>query len=434
MISPVPKRLFWNFFYQVLAVVFLLSLVFCPLTFGFPQFEIFPKGKKDSDPRKFRLGRVQLHPGFAFESKYDDNVFLTANKSFSNGTSEGKEEDFIFTNKPSLGLELERTPGEIFGFNFNYEGEDEHFVNLGDSQNTFNHNLTGNLNFGGAGGRSDITVGGSYDKSRKGRTFDIQTNIGNRVKTETYTGLIDLIYFPSRVLRLQVGTDFEERRFGEPNQNFDSILYNFNGSIFWQKSPLWAYGVSYVHSRRDYQSSTGLDDSHTDQVLLGARWKATTWIEGELFVGFNSKRFDNLSSEDSQNLVYLIGLKYQPVERTRLTLRGSRQIRDTAFNNVQFLISHSVRLELAQNLGRKFQVEITSVYDHIDYRRPVLDFQGLEVKTRVDNRVEVSLALIYEIQYWLEAKAKYRYVQNFSNFDANDFINNVGLLEISAKY
>ena len=416
-----------RFFYKVLVTVLLLGLVAPPLTFGFPSFEIFPKSKEDSDPRKFRLGRVQLHPGFAFESKYDDNIFLRAD-------SKDKDENFIFTNKPSLGVELERTPGEIFGFNFDYQGEDEHFVHLSDTQNAFNHYVTGNLNFGGAGGQSDITVSGSYDKSRNSRTFDFQTNIGNRVNIETYTGLFDFIYLPTKAVRLQLGSNFNEWRFEEPNQTFDSVLYNFNGSIFWQKSPLVAYGVLYEHSRKDYRlPSTRLDDSHTDQVLLGGGWKASAWISGELFVGLNSKRFDNFSNEDSQNLVYLIDLKYQPVERTRLTLRGSREIRDSTFSDIQFFIYNGLRLDLAQRLGRKFQAEIMGRYENFDYHRPIVIQPGV-AKIRVDNRVEVSLALIYEIQDWLEAKAKYSYVENISNFDASDFTNNVGLLEISARY
>ena len=415
--------------------LFLIILVFSSISFSFPQFEIFPKRKLDVDPRKFRLGRVQLHPGFAIESKYDDNILLQADKTFADGTSEGKEEDFIFTNKPSLGLDLERTRGEMFGFNLDYKGEDEHFVNLGDSQNVFNHNITGNLNFGGAGGQSDITVGGSYDKSRNARTFDTQTNIGRRVNIETFTGVFDLIYFPFKNFRLQLGTDFEEERFAEPNQRFDSVLYNFSGSIFWKKTSLIAYGVSYKHSRYDYRlTSTQLDDSDTDQVLLGVEWKATPYIEGELFVGLNSKKFDTFSSEDSQNLVFVMDLEYQPVERTRFTLRGGREIRNSTFSNVQFLIYYGIELTLAQELGKKFRAEIMGQYENFDFRKPVLDIQGGVVRIRVDNRVEASLALVYKIQDWLEAKAKYTYTQNISNFDKGDFINNVGLLEISAQY
>lgn len=74
-------------------------------------------------------------------------------------------------------------------------------------------------------------------------------------------------------------------------------------------------------------------------------------------------------------------------------------------------------------------------YDNIDYRLPVLDFEdGPVIKTRIDERVEMSLSLTYEIQDWLEAETRYQYVQNFSDFSASDFINNIWIFEISASY
>jgi len=68
----------------------------------------------------------------------------------------------FFIYKPSLGMELKRIPGEIFGFNLNYQAEDEHFVDLGYTQDVVNHSVSGKLNFGGTGGKSDLTLGGSY--------------------------------------------------------------------------------------------------------------------------------------------------------------------------------------------------------------------------------------------------------------------------------
>lgn len=415
--------------------LFLIAMVFPSVTFGFPQFQIFPKKKLEVDPRKYRLGRVQLHPGFAIESKYDDNILQQADKVFANGGSEGKEEDYIFTSKPSLGLDLERLRGEIFGFNLNYSGEDERFVNLGDSQNVFNHNVTGNLNFGGAGGKSDVTLGGSYDRSKNARAIDNQTTIGRRVNIETFTGLFDLVYLLSKTFRLEVGTGYEGKRFADPNQTFDSDLYNLTGSVFWQKTSLLAYGITYQRSQRDYLTNTNrFDDSSTDQVFIGARWNATPYIEGEFFFGVNSKKLDTFSQDDSINFVANFDVEYTPVERTRFTLSGSRQIRDSVFRESRFFIYHSIELSLVQDLADKFQAQISSRYENFDFRKQEFDITDGVVEVRIDHRVEVSVALIYKIQDWLQAKAEYSRTQKYSNFDAADFTNNVGLLEISVRY
>jgi hypothetical protein len=121
------------------------------------------------------------------------------------------------------------------------------------------------------------------------------------------------------------------------------------GSIHWQSPPLLAYGISYIHSIRDYDTPiTGLFNSDTDQVSLIADWQATPWLEGELSVGMNSKNYDDFTK---QNVVLQFGLKYHPVARTQISLRANREIRDSLFRSVRFLIYHGVRLKFARTLG-----------------------------------------------------------------------------------
>jgi hypothetical protein len=441
MISSTLKRFFrkkgtaiaGSYFCKASLFLLLLALAFPPVTFGFPSFKIFTESEENPTARKLSLGRVQLHPAFSFESTYNDNIFLLANKVLASGPPEGKEGDFIFVNKPSLGMELKRIPGEIFGFNLNYQAEDEHFVDLGDTQDVVNHSVSGNLNFGGTGGKSNLTLGGNYQKTRNAQSFDIQTNVGNRAGIQTYVGLLDFIYLPSKVLRFALGSSLIVERFDSPNQVFDSNLYNATGSVHWQSSPLLAYGVSYIYSVRDYDMPvTGLFNSDTHQFSLAANWQATPWLDGELSVGMNSKNYDDFTR---LNVVFQFDLKYRPVNRTQITFKANREIRDSLFQGVRFVIYHGIRLEIARSLGKKFLAEITGRYGNYDYRLPTVDSQGGgTLKTRIDNRVEASLALTYQIQDWLAATARYRYVENHSNYDGSEFINNVGTIEISAAY
>ena len=163
-------------------------------------------------------------------------------------------------------------------------------------------------------------------------------------------------------------------------------------------------------------------------------------ITSEIAVGYDIKRFDKLSGEDREDLVFQIYVKYRPVKRTRLSLRASREIIDSSFRTIQTYNYTSVRLRLLQNLGKKFKVDVRGRYQNRDYGRSVADTQGTPVaaptvfRTRVDNHYTGSVALIYEIQKWLQARAKYSYETNVSNFAASDYRSNVGILEISAKY
>lgn len=429
---PTGKVLFFS---KAIALFVWLFVIFPQPTLGFPQLKIFPKTSTDADPRKFLLGRLQLHPGYAIESKYDSNVFLQADKVFADGTSEGREDDFIFINRPSMGLELERLPGEVFGFNLNYQAEDERFVNLGDTQDALNHQATGSLNFGGPGGKTDLTLMGKYDKSRSTPNFDLQTNIGSRTKFESFTGLIDFVYIPSRISRFEAGLDFTGWRFGEPNQTIDSDLYSFHGAYYWQHNPLMSYGVSYKHTQKTYISnSTTLDDSYNDEVLLGVQ-RTSSLIKGELFLGLVSKRFERLSNENAEELRYILNLIYQPTSQTKLSLNGSRGIHDSTFKGIQFYVYNKFGLTISQKIGNKIEADLKGVYENLKFQSTALDVQGGGIiKTREDKRMEFSLSLIYEIQAWLEAKAKYSYIQNDSNFDSIDFKRNVGLLELAIIY
>ena len=116
----------------------------------------------------------------------------------------------FFTNKPSLGIELQRAPGELFGFFLDYLGEDEHFLNEGD-QNTFNHKFGGGINLGGPGGRGDLTIGGTYADRAGGGSRDFDSNIGNRQQRRSTTGYLDLIYSLTEIFKLQLRSDVEKR-------------------------------------------------------------------------------------------------------------------------------------------------------------------------------------------------------------------------------
>ena len=93
-----------RFFVKVL-IAGTLFLLTCPSFAGaFPEFEFYPQGGYSLEPTldKIRFGRVRVQPGLAFETTYTDNIFLSADKVFANGTAEGRNEDLILSIKPSL--------------------------------------------------------------------------------------------------------------------------------------------------------------------------------------------------------------------------------------------------------------------------------------------------------------------------------------------
>jgi putative beta-barrel porin BBP2 len=422
---------------RILISLFVLLLVLPSSAIGgaFPSFELLKEGGVSLEPGNMRVGRIQLHPGFAFESKYDSNIFNEADKSFSVATTpEGRTDDFVFTNKPSMGITLDRAPGEVLGFDFGYLGRDEHFLEEGGSQDFFNHKFNGAVNLGGPGGRGDVTVGSSWEKAAGGSNRDINSILGPRQSNITVRNFVDASYSLSKLFKLQVLGEMEDSKFqGAKLQNVDE--YNLGGSVFWQATTPVAFGVKYNHRIRHYETpNPANDNSIADQVYLAMRWVPTALVSGEIAVGYDTKRYDTFKGDNNQNLVYQVNMLYQPVKRTDITLRASREIVDSTFSTIQAFVLTSTGFGITQRLGKKVSAYADVLYENLDYQRSAPDGANGGVKTRVDDQIAGTVGLRYEIRKWLEARAGYLYEENISNFDALDYQKHVGSLEIAAKY
>lgn len=417
--------------------LFALLLAFPSLAVGgaFPSFELLKEGGVSLEPGNMSVGRIKLRPGFAFESKYDSNILNEADQSFSVSTiPEGRTDDFVFINKPSMEIVLDRAPGEVLGFDFGYEGRDENFLEEGGSQNFFNHLVDGAINLGGPGGRGDVTIGSSWDKSAGGTNRDLNSNIGARQASITVNNFVDARYSLSRLFKLQVLGNMEDSKFqGSKLQNVDE--YNLGGSVFWQATQPVAFGVKYNHRVRHYETpNPNNDNSISDQVYLAMRWVPTALVSGEIAVGYDTKRYENVKGDNNQNLIYQANVLYQPVERTRITLRAGREIVDSTFGTIQAFVLTTTGLGVTQRLGKKVSASVDFLYENLNYQRSAPDSANGGVRTRKDNQISGIVGLKYEIQKWLEARARYQYEENISNFDALDYKKHVGSLEIAAKY
>ncbi len=416
--------------------ILLILLIFPVSAQAFPDFgDFYDEGGVSVAPGDMRVGRVKLHPGVAFESRYESNIFEEADQSTPPGTiPEGRTDDFIFTLKPSMRVELERAAGEIFGFYADYLGRDENYLGEGESQNFFNHRIGGGVNLGGPGGRGDVTIGGSWEKRAGGTNRDFNSNIGNRQINTTTAAFVDAVYALSKIFKLQLRADGEDTKYqGRKVENVDE--YNFGGSLFWQATKLAAFGIKYNHRARRYEiPSPTNDDSDADQIFLAMRWEPTSLFLANIAVGFDTKRYENFKGDNSQNLVYQLDMDYRPVKRTRFHFEASREVIDSSFGFIQSYILSYLELRFSQKMGKKFTLLVDTSYDHRDYRRSAPDTTYGGVKTRIDHTVSGTTALVYEIQKWLDARASYQYEQNLSNFGRSNFKNNIGVVEVSAKF
>lgn len=216
----------------------------------------------------------------------------------------------------------------------------------------------------------------------------------------------------------------------------DVDTYNFNISLFKQADQILAYGLKYNHRVRGYKNATAINDSSvSNQVFFSVKWDITPLITSETSIGYEFKSFKRFSGEDINRPIFQIELTYKPFERTEVAFKGTREIYDSTFQDIQTFVQTSAQLGFSQKMGKKLTLETMSQLDYLNYRRSATDFQGGgTMKTRVDKIVKASVAVLYDIKDWLQVKTQYTFEENISNFDDNDFISNSGLVEVSVKY
>jgi len=391
---------------------------------------------------KLHFGRIVVIPGIAFDGFYDSNVFKEADFHFVNGTSEGRSDDFIFVTSPSIHTVLERTAGDPFGFELNYLGRDERFVNL-TNEDAFNHFIDGAIDLGGPGGRTDLKVGGLYKQTRESSGSEFDSNFNPRSKRFVKAGFADLLWRISELFQATANTRYEDETFdndslrGEENSAFD-----LGGSLFWQYSTPLAFGVRYNLRLVDYQdSSAGRSDSDTHTVLASVRWVPTSTISSELGIGIDDRSFDSFPSQDRTDFRFDLRADYHPTERRKFTLNAYRKIINSTFsdsfgNNVQSATATKAELGLEQKLGIKLASRVNAAWENIKYNEQAVDEVGVGnvLRNRRDNNALVDFSLIYFIQPWLHAKTTYHYQWRQSNFDDRDFTQHVISLGLSAVY
>lgn len=294
------------------------------------------------EPGNIRYGRIEIHPSFGFETKYNDNVFLEADQAFFNGTQEGASDDMIFSNTPGVAFKLDRQKGDFFGFEMNYTGVDEHFVTL-TQQNKFNHYFGGNMTFAGPGGRSQLTVTGDYHDTQLPSSSEFASNF-NPILSRVYTNVrADFDWTSSRRFSGNVFV-------GRDSQNFDLAALSFQDTedvttgmdMFYQLTGVTSLGLKYDYRRLDYDApGTVNSDSDTHSIVAAARWKPSAIVSGEVSLGWSDRSYDRFFGQDRDDWVYGLALNYEPTSRTRVIFAGNRSIQDSSFGIIQAFVSTS---------------------------------------------------------------------------------------------
>ena len=379
----------------------------------------------------FKWGRMEIHPGVAFEAKYDDNIFLDADKTFVDGTSETAEEDFIFITALSLTIEQKRQKGDNFGFFFKYSGEDERFVDLNE-QNFFSQNVSAHLELGDVGGDMNLILGGGFMDTRTPISVEFASNLNPRIDRTTYDLESNLLWKLTHDIEADIGAQFSRNLFDDFDlEEFDQ--YNGSGTLIWQATALTGIGVNYSNQYVDYlETSTDNFDNFMYSGSFILKWKPLSVFSSEFWIGFSQLNVFGVAGQDRDDMIYKIQLEYEPKSTRSWTLTGYREISNSYFRDIQAFQRTVAQLNLDQKIGVKWDLKSQISFQVNKYDLPAADISGGgTIKLRKDEFFSGLLSLTYSIQDWLAVIMEYSYTINDSNFDDHDYSENLVFLRFS---
>lgn len=388
-----------------LALVSLLELGFFPVS-GLAQ-------------QGLKFGGIEIHPGVAFEAKYNSNVFLSPEKI----------SDTIFTIAPSLIFEHKRQKGDNFGFFLKYLGEQELFVRLKE-QDFYNQDVSAHLQFGDTGRDMNLDLRGQYTHARLALSPEFASAVFNprQVRT-TYDLNSNLLWRFTRDIEANIGVQFSRNLFKDDTMN-NYHQYDGNGTLDWQTTTLTSIGVNYSYQHRDYLEANNINlDGTLHSASFIVKWNPLSVLSSEFWIGLIYLKVIDDESQDRDDITYKAQLKYQPKITSSWTLVSFREIPFAFWNNNVAYQRDAVELTWNQKLGVKLQGLSRISFETRKYDIAALD--GGAFKLRKDEYFYGLLSLTYSIQDWWNVILEYSYTNNNSNFNLESYSGNLTFLRFS---
>ena len=405
---------------------------------GFGGIRKVPFSSRKKKPEgDIRIGRFEVHPGAGISYKYDDNIFLEADQTFSNGTLQSPTSDSIYTLVGNLRIIKELEAGDSWGFNMFYEAQDENFVKV-NAQDFLHHDLDTELVLAGQGGRTQLALFGNFLQTVDPPSSEFASNFNPRQKrTSTVLGeRFQWALTPRTLLGLNGKIDFQ-RFDASALQVCDKNDFTASTSAFWAWTTLTSFGVDLIYNNTFHTApqSTNLDSSLYG-FFVTAKFEPSALISGTVGLGYQ-KRFVSGGSNRA-GLSYKVDLNYDFSSRTKFILAGERSIQDSIFAAASVHILTEINLAWEQQwpLFPKIGTRAFIGIQKLDFTKPQADTinGGGVIKSQSNDISTVGLDLIYDIQKWLKAEVEYMRVENSSNFDSNDFLSNVLTFSVTTVF
>ncbi len=356
-----------------------------------------------------RLGPLDITPYFNTSGTFTDNVFLTESD---------KKSDFYYSFLPGAKVRLK--PIGRHNFYLDYDADISQFNKFTGADSVV-QSLDAGLDLDlprelmiRLGDK--LTYGADLPDFEGDETAQY---IDNLARIEASYGFFD---------RFQVGLRYnhEVKDYERGRDEIDNFDTNAVGGFFhFRVLRRTAALLEYVYSVTEYTKDRArVENNYSNRINSGITWDITAKTRGTVKGGYVQTRYHVIDREDDA-IFASANISHELTSHITLSLTGIRSIFDTsnADDNIEFstsYVSNQVTAGL-QHTYRKFTTRIGGDYIFDRYLHDEL----MAGKKRKDYVWRGSAGIDYQMQRWIKLGVNYRYTNLNSNFDSEDYGENL---------
>lgn len=383
-------------------------VILCAITCGIPSlasgyfrpeiYSILGEGRETG----FRLGRTRIHTALGLITSYDSNALYSGSNP---------QTDYVMQITP--GVDLIRSSSKLtlstsYRFNFrdniteNTQDDQSHIASFRSIYN-FSRRLSFDLSdrFEKSSDPADVQIlerlGKITNEADVSVTFktpgnDFETTIAYKNIYQKYDDQLDQLSF----LRNRV--------------NITSKINISSRFRFLPKSVLSGqveYGNTDFSGGSEVNGATN-SDSQGVSFSAGLSSQFTRKLGLSLETGAAFLYFD--AGPNSKSFTGGVKMNFQPSLQTALTLGYDRSVQISNFSN--FYKEHRFTFDAVWKFFRRFEGNIKSVYDFVDFSGPNLTFAG---QTRDDFIIQLIAGVSYSFTSWGKTRLEYEVNRRDSN-------------------
>ncbi len=366
----------------------------------------------NSGAGNLRVGSLEVYPHVSVSAGYTDNVYLTESDEVS---------DSFFLISPGVKLVL---PMGKHSFNLDYTLDHYAYREQDEADRTI-HNATGVLDLN-PWKRLNIEIRDTFTRGEDPPDFE-----GGKTSPFIWNSpSIHALYDITSRLALGAGYEYARKQYDRSVDQIDDYDdKGLSGQLYVKILPKTSLVVFYEYRDRDYDERR-LDDNSSNRLEVGATWEIGAKSVGTIRVGYMETEYDGLDRTDDA-LSYFINLTHQLRPKTFVSVEGVREILDTSRADRNLVFSNDyVSTQIAGILSHRYRKStgrLRVAYIRDDYLH---DDIGAGEKRR-DNLLRAEFGIDHALRRWISLGGSYRYTHLDSNFENEDYEENVFLVYVS---